>query len=62
MWHRQARPEETLVPELTTRFGAFPEEAELPRAVRQQRWSSLNVPLAWAAAGARGHVTLFLSG
>ena len=36
---------------LRTRIGSVPIGAEVPRALRQQRWSPMNVPLIWAASG-----------
>ena len=36
--------------DLASRIGPVPIGAEVPRAVRQQRWSPLNVPLMWGAA------------
>jgi hypothetical protein len=38
---------------LADRIGHVPVEGDVPRAVLRQRWSALNVPLMWAAAGAR---------
>ena len=49
--HREVRGAERLVRELAGRIGCVPLDAPLPRAVRQQRWSPLNVPLMWGAAG-----------
>jgi hypothetical protein len=37
---------------LADRIGAVEEGGDVPRAVRRQRWSALNVPLMWAAASA----------
>ena len=37
--------------ELAGRIGSVPPEGSLLRALRQQRWSPLNVPIMWAAAG-----------
>ena len=36
---------------LARRAGVVPREGEVPRVIRQQRWSPLNVPLLWSAAG-----------
>ena len=49
--HRDARTASCLVRGLARRVGFVPIGAPLPRAIRQQRWSPLNVPLMWAAAG-----------
>ena len=50
VWHREARGAVQLVRDLASRIGPIPIGAEVPRAVRQQRWSPLNVPLMWGAA------------
>ena len=50
-WHREAREVEGLFRTLAGRVGVLPEGAPYPRAIRQQRWSPVNVPLMWAAAG-----------
>ena len=39
--------------ELAGRIGPIPEGGEVPAIVRRQRWSPINVPLMWAAAGRR---------
>ena len=39
------------VRELAGRIGPIPEGGEVPAIVRRQRWSPINVPLMWAAAG-----------
>ena len=49
--HRDVRTASCLVGGLARRVGFVPSGAPLPRAIRQQRWSSLNVPLMWASAG-----------
>ena len=36
---------------LAARIGSVPQGAEAPARLRRQRWSSVNVPLMWAAAG-----------
>ena len=41
----------TLIQTLAHRVGAVPPGALLPVALRRQRWSPLNVPLLWGAAG-----------
>ena len=41
----------TLIRVLVSRIGAVPHGGVLPGAMRRQRWSALNVPLMWAAAG-----------
>ena len=50
-WHPEARGVEGLFHNLASRIGAVPEGSEVPRAVRQQRWSPANVPLMWGASG-----------
>ena len=50
IWHRDARAAEGVVRNLASRIGAVP-EGEIPAPVRRQRWSPLNVPLIWSAAG-----------
>ena len=50
---RNARAAACLVRGLARRVGAVPRGGQLPRVLRQQRWSPLNVPLMWAAAGQR---------
>ena len=42
---------ENIVRELAGRIGPIPEGGEVPAIVRRQRWSPINVPLMWAAAG-----------
>ena len=49
-WHPDARAAECVMRELGNRIGHVPVGSPLPRAIRQQRWSPLNVPLMWAAA------------
>ena len=49
--HRDARAAENIVRELAGRIGPIPEGGEVPAIVRRQRWSPINVPLMWAAAG-----------
>ena len=49
-WHPDARAAECMMRELGNRIGNVPAGSPVPRAVRQQRWSPLNVPLMWAAA------------
>ena len=51
MLHRQARAAQILIQELSRRVGSVPGGSSIPRIVREQRWSLLNVPLMWAAAG-----------
>ena len=36
---------------LAERIGPGPADGSVPAAVRRQKWSALNVPLMWAAAG-----------
>ena len=47
--HRDTRAVSNLFEQLAGRIGAIPVGGELPRALRQQRWSPVNVPLIWAA-------------
>ena len=49
--HRDARRTHDLVSDLARRIGPVPEGGQLPRALQQQRWSPINVPLFWAASG-----------
>ena len=51
MLHRQARAAQILIQELSRRVGSVPGGSSIPRIVREQRWSPVNVPLMWAAAG-----------
>ena len=48
-WHPDARTAGCMVRELGNRIGNVSTESPVPRAVRQQRWCPLNVPLMWAA-------------
>ena len=48
---RDVRAAVHLLDQLSVRVGAIPVGGELPRALRQQRWSPISVPLIWAAAG-----------
>ena len=50
-WHPEARGVEGLFHNLASRIGAVLEGSEVPRAVRQQRWSLANVPLMWGVSG-----------
>ena len=50
-WHQEVRVAEGVIRELAARIGSVPHQGSLSRAVRQQRWSPLNVPIMWAAAG-----------
>ena len=56
MWRNDNDPHvrqaEALVQNLVRRVGPIARGSALPLAVRQQRWSPINVPLLWAAAGA----------
>ena len=40
-----------LIQELSRRVGSVPGGSPIPGIVREQRWSPLDVPLMWAAAG-----------
>ena len=53
VWHPKARAVECLFRELVSRIGAAP-GAPIPRPLRQQRWSPVNVPLMWGAACSSG--------
>ena len=55
---RNARAAACLARGLARRVGAVPRGGQLPRVLRQQRWSPFNVPLMWAAAGQRASVGL----
>ena len=46
-----ARVADNFMRQLAARVGAIPRDAQLPRCLRDQRWSPLNVPLLWSAAG-----------
>ena len=50
--HREARIVDAFVRDLARRVGAVPRGGQLPRVLQHQRWSPLNVPLLWCAAGA----------
>ena len=50
-WHPEARAVEGLFRTLGGRIGAVPSGSPIPRVLRRQRWSPVNVPLVWAAAG-----------
>ena len=50
-WHRDVLAMERFVRDLATRIGPQVEGAPIPSAVRRQRWSLMNVPIMWAAAG-----------
>ena len=50
-WHPEARAVEGLFHTLASRIRAVPAGSEVPRAVRTQRWSPVNVPLIWTAWG-----------
>ena len=47
----EVRTAATLIRSLAARVGPVPTGGNLPSAIRRQRWSPLNVPLMWAAAG-----------
>ena len=49
--HRQVRAAQVMFEELSRRVGPVPVGAPVPRIVREHRWSVLNVPLMWDAAG-----------
>ena len=51
--HREVRAAENLIRDLARRVGPLSAGSTLPRALRQQRWSPLNVPLMWTAAGSQ---------
>ena len=54
----QVRAAEVLFHELARRVGAVPVGSPVPRVVLQQRWSPINVPLMWAAAGSEPSIPL----
>ena len=47
----EVRTAATLIRSLAARVGPVPIRGNVPSAIRRQRWSPLNVPLMWAAAG-----------
>ena len=47
--HRNARAVQGFFNDVA-RVGSVPREVQLPRAIQQQRWSPVNVPLLWGAA------------
>ena len=49
--HPEARAVEGLFRTSAARIGSVPAGSEIPRAVRSQRWSPINVPLIWSASG-----------
>ena len=49
--HWDVRAAEGLLRNVAARIGGQLVGSEIPRVVRQQRWSPMNVPLIWAAAG-----------
>ena len=51
--HRDTRAVSNLFEQLAGRIGAIPVGGELPRALRQQRWSPVNVPLIWGCCRRR---------
>ena len=51
----EARVVEGLFRTLGGRIGAVPSGSPIPRVLRRQRWSPVNVPLVWAAAGVDQH-------
>ena len=48
--HREVRAAANVVENLGRRIGSVPVEGDIPRIVRHQRWSPLNISLFWAAA------------
>ena len=48
---REARAADFFIRDVARRVGAVPVGSPLPRQLRNQRWSPLNVPVMWAAAG-----------
>eukprot|EP00973_Karenia_brevis_P063872 8878676-Karenia_brevis.AAC.1 len=48
---REALAAASLVHTLADRIGPNWQEEEIPAVIRRERWSSLNVPLLWGAAG-----------
>ena len=49
--HRDVRAAEGLLRNMATRIGGLSVGSDIPRAVRQQRWSPMNVPLMWGRSG-----------
>ena len=49
--HREVRAAKFLIRDLALRVGPLSAWSCLPRPLRQQMWSALNVPLMWSAAG-----------
>ena len=49
--HPEARVVAVLFRTLAARIGSVPAGSKIPRAVRSQRWSPINVPLIWSASG-----------
>ena len=56
--HRDVQVASHLIQGLARRIGHVVEGDPIPRAIRQQRWSPLNVPLIWSAAGSVGTTPL----
>ena len=50
--NREVRAIANFFQELKARIGSVPVGSPLPTAIRQQRWSPVNVPFMWAAASA----------
>ena len=48
---RDVRETEGLLGNMAARIGGLLVGSEMPKVVRQLRWSPMNVPLMWAAAG-----------
>ena len=49
--HQEAHAAMALMQDLAQRVGAIPIGDPMPLSLRRQRWSPLNVPLMWSAAG-----------
>ena len=49
--HQEAHAAMALMQDLALRVGAIPIGDPMPLSLRRQRWSTLNVPLMWSAAG-----------
>ena len=53
---------QNLLQGLAGRVGAIQTGEPIPRAIQQPRWSPLNVPLIWAAAGDEAKVPVGMVG
>ena len=58
MMDRTVRGAEALIHNLAQRIGATPVGGLVPLAIQRQRWSLLNVPIVWGAAGVSPSIPL----